>query len=248
MSANIVPFDFNSNTVRTTEIEGEIWFCAKDICDVLELKNVSKACEKLRDSEMNTITLSDGNRGNPLTLFVSESGMYKLILRSRKPQAEAFADWVTSEVLVSIRKTGKYEAPEAKAEPVQQTLPERVATVATLSEALKGLGIDCENPRFKQSLQDLTGDILGFSQERLPGTADRWYGVAERAEQLGIAVSLVVKHKSQLGKAVKAQIIETDRKTEERLCNGTQRPIAVYRVSDALDAAIKSFFAIKAVA
>ncbi len=248
MSHNIVPFDFNSNTVRTTEIDGDAWFVAKDLCDILELKNVSQACEKLESDEIDGIILNDTVGKKQEYICVSESGMYALVLRSRKPQAKAFRKWVTSEVLISIRKTGKYEAPEAKPEPVPQTLPERVATVDLMLSCLDRVGISLDNPRFKQGIQDLTGNILGLSQEALPGTIERWYGVAERAEQLGIAVSLVTKFKSPLGVAVKKAMPETDRKMEERLCGGTQRPICIYRLSEALDTAIREFFAIKAVA
>ena len=198
MSANIVPFDFNSNTVRTTEIEGEIWFCAKDICDVLELKNVSKACEKLRDSEMNTITLSDGNRGNPLTLFVSESGMYKLILRSRKPQAEAFADWVTSEVLVSIRKTGKYEAPEAKAEPEARQLPP-VRDIIDYQQSIAAAGL-ADDPILKSLLSQRFAEQIGSTEVSQKETI---VVLTVRAAELGICQKLIGTG-SQLGKYIKA--------------------------------------------
>ncbi|MGL6131030.1 MAG: KilA-N domain-containing protein [Fusobacteriaceae bacterium] len=127
-------------------------------------------------------------------------------------------------------------------------LPPSDIRVSNLVSSLEKLGIDPGNPRFKQGLQDLAGDILGLTSPTLPASSEKWCGVAERAEQLGHPVALVLKHRSQLGKVVKAQIDENDRKSEERLCNGSQRPIQVYRISEALDAAIESFFAIKAVA
>jgi anti-repressor protein len=87
---------------------GNPWWVAKDVCDVLGIGNVSDALSRLDDDEKNTIVLNDGNRGNPNMTVVNESGLYALIMTSRKPEAKAFKKWVTSEVLPSIRKTGSY--------------------------------------------------------------------------------------------------------------------------------------------
>lgn len=123
----IVPFNFESVEVRVIKDEqGEPWFIAKDICDVLGIQNVSKACNRLKDNEKNTITNSYSIRGNPNTLIVSESGLYKLIMQSRKPEAEKFQDWVSSEVLPSIRKTGKYSV-KATDDPLLATMHTMIA-------------------------------------------------------------------------------------------------------------------------
>lgn len=91
----------------------------------------------------------------------------------------------------------------------------------------------------------LIADVLGVSKSAsLAGTVDEWCGVAERAEQLGIAVGLVTKHRSQLGKVVKPLISQSDRREEKRLCNGTQRVINLYRVTEVLDSAICGYFGI----
>ncbi len=71
---------------------------AKDVCDTLGIVNVGNALARLLESEKNTITISDGNRGNPNKAIIRESGLYKLLFYSRKPEAEAFQDWVTQEV------------------------------------------------------------------------------------------------------------------------------------------------------
>jgi len=119
-----------------------------------------------------------------------------------------------------------------------------IERVEALHKSLTFFGIDPENPRFKQGLQDLVGDTLGLgSQAALPESDEKWCGVAERAEQLGIPVTLVVKHRSQLGKRIKAVIPEEDRREEDRLCNGSQRPINLYRITPDLDGAIQSYFA-----
>lgn len=104
-------FDFGGTQVRTVLMDGEHWWIAKDVCDVLGLSNNRDALESLDEDEKNTVGISDGNRGNPNLAVINESGLYSLILRSRKPAAKAFKRWVTHEVLPTIRKTGSYNAP-----------------------------------------------------------------------------------------------------------------------------------------
>jgi hypothetical protein len=119
---------------------------------------------------------------------------------------------------------------------------DRVDKAVQLKESLEFFGIDIKNPRFLQSAQDLVCDILGLGQPALSPT-ETWLGVAERAEQLGYPVSLVTKHRSQLGKWVKQY--DLTRKLEKRLCNGTQREINLYLQCPQLDEAIKEFLDVK---
>ncbi len=90
--------------VRTVVQGEDVWFVAKDVCEVLEIKNTTQAMQKL-DPEEHTM-FNIGRQGE--TNIVNESGLYSLIMTSRKPQAKAFKKWVTSEVLPSIRKHGAY--------------------------------------------------------------------------------------------------------------------------------------------
>lgn len=93
--------------IRTIVIDGEPWFVAVDVCNVLEIKNPSDALNKqLEDFERARFNLGRQGEAN----IISESGFYTLVLRSRKPIAKPFRIWVTSEVLPSIRKTGSYIA------------------------------------------------------------------------------------------------------------------------------------------
>lgn len=91
-------------TIRTVIINGEPWFVAKDVCDILGTTNPTMAMEGLEDFERAKFNLGRQGEAN----IISESGFYTLVLRSRKPIAKPFRIWVTSEVLPSIRKTGKY--------------------------------------------------------------------------------------------------------------------------------------------
>ena len=104
---NEIIYSFRENKVRVVELNGEPWFVAKDVCDVLEINNPSQAISRLDDDEKNTIILNEGI-GNPNKSVVNEYGLYNLIFNSRKPEAREFKRWVTHEVLPEIRKNGAY--------------------------------------------------------------------------------------------------------------------------------------------
>lgn len=117
-NSDISVIKFEGKTVRIVNVFGEPWFVAKDICDALELSNSRMALQTLDDDEKNTVSLADGNRGNPIHSIVAESGFYKLMARSRKATtagtfAHKFTNWVFREVIPSIRKTGSYGVPFA---------------------------------------------------------------------------------------------------------------------------------------
>ena len=103
-------FTFNENTkpIRVEVVNGEPWFIAKDVCDALTISNNRDAVAQLDDDEKLTSVVTTSGQGRQMWL-VNESGLYNLIFQSRKPEAKKFRKWVTSEVLPSIRKTGRYE-------------------------------------------------------------------------------------------------------------------------------------------
>lgn len=109
MSNEIQQFEFKGAALRTlTDENGEPWFVAKDVCDVLGYTNASKAISDHVDAEdkLNNESLSSlGQRGGWL---VNESGLYSLVLSSKLPTAKEFKRWVTHEVLPQIRRTGGY--------------------------------------------------------------------------------------------------------------------------------------------
>ena len=93
--------------IRIVMIDGEPWFCLVDICRALELTNPAMVKSRLNEKGINSIdTLTKG--GMQHLLYVNEPNLYKTIFQSRKESAERFTDWVTSDVLPSIRKTGSY--------------------------------------------------------------------------------------------------------------------------------------------
>lgn len=103
-------------TVRTVVVNDEPMFCLSDVCKALELTQPSKVKERLSEKGVNTIpTLTAG--GTQSLLYINESNLYKTIFQSRKDNAEKFTDWVTSEVLPSIRKHGVYAVDELLNDP-----------------------------------------------------------------------------------------------------------------------------------
>jgi len=93
-----------STQVRTIMQNGEPWWVLADVCKVLDLKNPTHSANRLDDDER--ATLNVGRQGE--ATIINESGLYSVILTSRKPAAKRFKKWVTSEVLPAIRKTGGY--------------------------------------------------------------------------------------------------------------------------------------------
>lgn len=109
-------FEENSNVcIRAQVINGEPWFVAKDVCQALLIKNSRDAVSNLDEDEISDVVLTDTRSKNGATqrrtvTIVNESGLYGLIIQSRKPEAKPFRKWVTKEVLPALRKTGIYAA------------------------------------------------------------------------------------------------------------------------------------------
>lgn len=106
----VVPFYFQDNEFRTITINNESWFVAKDVCDILGIENSRMACSRIPEQHLTSVRLTSGGQIREMAA-VSEPGLYRLILRSDKPEAEPFMEWVTAEVIPSIRKTGSFLLP-----------------------------------------------------------------------------------------------------------------------------------------
>ena len=108
MNNNLMIFenpDFGA--VRSILIDGDPWFVAADVCKALEIEKTNRALSRLDDDEKGAHSVSTPG-GRQRMSIISESGLYSLILGSRKPEAKAFKRWITHEVIPSIRKHGAY--------------------------------------------------------------------------------------------------------------------------------------------
>lgn len=136
MSNEIATFNFDNAALRVIELDGEPWFVASDVCAVLDVQNVSQAVSRLDDDERAMLNI--GRQGE--ASIINESGLYSLILGSRKPEAKKFKKWVTSEVLPTIRKTGSYTPHEAAV--AKQTVIEPAKEFRSLYGIARLIGLD----------------------------------------------------------------------------------------------------------
>jgi prophage antirepressor-like protein len=104
---DIVPFNFEGNNVRVIVRDGAPWFVLSDVAKVLGYRDSSNAARVLDDDEKDTHIVSTPGGTQNVTV-ANESGLYHLVLKSRKPEAKPFRKWVTADVLPSIQKTGQY--------------------------------------------------------------------------------------------------------------------------------------------
>lgn len=107
-SSSIVPFQFEANEVRAVERDGEPWFVLVDVCRILGIGNASDAAARLDADEKDALDIVDPMGRAQRPTIINESGLYSMIMTSRKEEAKRFKRWVTSEVLPAIRKTGRY--------------------------------------------------------------------------------------------------------------------------------------------
>src|SRR5690606_32003881 len=133
MGDQLTTFNFNDLPVRVVEREGEPWFVAADVCKVLGLDNPSYVTKRLGEDEKASFKLP--NQRGSAAKIISESGLYKLIMRSDKPEARAFQDWVTKVVLPAIRKDGAYVMGEEKVVTGEMTEDELVMKAMSIMQA-----------------------------------------------------------------------------------------------------------------
>lgn len=109
MNNEIQQFDFKGASLRTlTDEAGEPWFVLKDCMSILDLGNPTETVKMFDEDEFSTAEVIDSIGRRQQAYIISEPGLYRLVMRSRKPEAKEFQRWVTHEVLPSIRRTGGY--------------------------------------------------------------------------------------------------------------------------------------------
>lgn len=165
--------------VRTIIKDGDPWFVARDICYVLEIKNTSQALNSLDEDERAMFNIGRQGEAN----CINESGLYSLVLRSRKSEAKRFKKWVTAEILPSIRKHGGYLTPEKLQEALltpdtliqlatnlKDEQEKRQAAEALVAEATEQIEADRPKVLFADSIETsidtiLVGDLAKLIQQ-----------------------------------------------------------------------------------
>lgn len=156
--------------IRTVLINEEAYFMLSDVCRVLELNNSRQVKTRLNEKGVISNDILT-NGGKQQADFINESNLYKLIFQSRKPQAEKFTEWVTSEVLPSIRKQGFYANEELSRElraiiwldKQQQNINKKLDSIDTsiieFKENIPLFAIECEN--LNKAIKKKATDSLG---------------------------------------------------------------------------------------
>lgn len=151
--------------LRTAERNGETWFCLADICRPLGLKAYNVR-ERLKDDGIVSTNTVDSMGRKQEMLFVNEGNLYRAIFQSRKPEAERFTDWVTEEVLPSIRKTGRYEtAPMTVAENLAaqaQLLVEQERRIERIEQRVETALTAIARPVGDTWVEDMKTAIAGY--------------------------------------------------------------------------------------
>ena len=178
---------YKNSPIRIVEKDGEPWFVAKDVCNILEIKNSRDTLNKCLDEDERGVDIIYTPGGNQEMTIVSEAGLYSLILRSRKPEAKAFKRWVTHEVLPSIRKTGAYLSPGMSNEQVK-------ALVATLEEEMYRR-IQAEN-----RLAKLEAHAEKLARAAIPATP-----FGELSQKIGRPRTCLVRNYLRSGQEVKPE-------------------------------------------
>ena len=155
--------------VRTAVINDEPMFCLIDICKALEIKNATDVAKRLDEDELTRLNL--GSRAGEKN-FITESGVYAVILRSDKPNAKKFRKWVTAEVLPQIRKTGSYNKPMTTSGQIQllaqgyTELEQEVNNIKDVVGELKDNAplYSCDIDEIQQHVKRRVVNILGGKQ------------------------------------------------------------------------------------
>lgn len=170
--SDMMTFSFENLSVRTLGDSLNPLFVAGDLAAILGYQSAKDATRFL-DEDERTLVEVDTAGGLQKVSAVTESGLYAMILKSRRPEAKRFRKWVTSEVLPAIRKTGRYEAPKTIT-PAQQFAIRAAVDKAAHANSLtyqaiyKALYAKYSIPRYTELLQTDFDDALAFIQECAP--------------------------------------------------------------------------------
>lgn len=197
MEKALQAFSYNDNLVRTTEVDGEIWFVAKDVCNILELTNPTEALKALDEDERSTLRITEGTSpkgGNPNMNIISEPGLYKLIFTSRKEEAKNFTRWVTHDLLPSIRRTGSYSVNNILS-PKEMELKRNALDL----ERARLINSMIETPSFPMTPETKTvfaHEVFKLATGHsylamLPESTERWYTAGEIGAELGLSANKV---------------------------------------------------------
>lgn len=223
MTDSILPFTYESQTVRVIEIDGEPWFVLTDLCKVLDLHNITDVKGRLDDGVGQTYPIIDSLGRIQQATIVSEPGMYEVVIRSDKAEAVAFRRWITSEVLPSIRKTGSYGTPAlpdlTSLEGISAILDAGKAAL-NHAQAAERRAAELEGPAAERDLYRSSAglQLIGDVANRFKAyAADRWPDLKVKHED-------VWAHAGRLGIIIRGNTVRNNQPTAAAIENGWAKP------------------------
>ena len=191
MDNTLQVFNYKEQQVRTVEVNGEIWFVAKDVCDILENQNVTQAVQNLDEDERSMHYIGRQGEAN----IISEAGLYKLIFNSRKPEAKEFTRWVTHEVLPTLHRAGTFTINQPQISLEELELRRNALNL----ERAKLINSMIENPSFPMTPETRTvfaHEVFKLASGHdylamLPECSEKWYTATEIGNELGISANKV---------------------------------------------------------
>lgn len=173
MQQLIKNFDFNGHGIRViTNEENQVFFVAKDVCDVLNYSNSRDAIAKHCKKEGVAICDTPTESGIQQMTIINEGNLYRLVLKSKKKEAEKFESWVCDEVLPTIRKTGKYDATQPKVMSIEELI---IAQAQSMIDAKKDIA------EVKQEVLEVKSKLAQIEESRNVATQELL--LAERSKE-----------------------------------------------------------------
>ena len=192
-------FDYNGSAVRTVEKDSEVWFVAKDVCDVLELADVTTALRPLDEDEKSLREISGAGQTRMMNI-INESGLYSLIFRSNKPEAKVFSRWVRHDVLPQIRKTGSYSTTSSDSKDFELRMKELddhkrdqdLLAAQILQSMIDNNSFPVTPETRTVFAHEVFKLVTGHSYlGMLPECTEKWYTATEIGEIIGISANMV---------------------------------------------------------
>ena len=216
MKSEVQVFSFEDNNVRTQmDGAGQPWFNANDICKALELTNPHKAvADHVDEDDLTKFDTHDRLGRKQPTNFISEAGVYALIMGSTKPEAKKFKRWVTHEVLPTLRKTGAYTIEKKKPEAIDA--PFKLGKSAYGFYKLIGLDKNAAAIAANQAVISLTGTNLllaGGTMHLESESQQHYFNVTELGSMIGVSairMNLILEA-SKLQERVSRKLVATEK-------------------------------------
>ena len=195
MNNSLQVFDYNGKVVRTVEKNNDVWFVAKDVCDILDIQNSRDSIAKVLDDDEKGVAKIYTPGGFQDMTVISEAGLYTLTLRSNKEEAKPFRRWVTHDVLPQIHKTGTYTV-----NPSPMSRDEYELKLNSLNlERARLLNSMLEKPAFPMTPETQTvfaHEVFKLASGHeylamLPECTEKFYTATEIGEKLGITANKV---------------------------------------------------------